>query len=219
MTVWVQVETPVGTRAEVTDRIVQRLETEMGEIDGRVDYESVVATTGSKIADFGSQTGTQYATVAVSFVDFELREHDTNETLETMRSLIGGDVAGADITVAKPSRDRPPDVRSTSRSSERTSRRSRRSAIGWSISCRTPTYRRSWRGWRAIWTTLAPSCALTWIARRRPSSASRLSTSAIRCEARSTAPKPRNSGTAKKSTTSSCDWRSSTVRTCPCWPN
>ena len=105
--IWVQVETPVGTRAEVTDRIVQRLETEMGEIDGRVDYESVVATTGSKIADFGSQTGTQYATVAVSFVDFELREHDTNETLETMRSLIGGDVAGAAITVAKPSMGPP----------------------------------------------------------------------------------------------------------------
>lgn len=100
--IWVQVETPVGTRAEVTDAIVQRLETELGGIDGRVDYESIVATTGSKIADFGSQTGSQYATVAVSFVDFELREHDTNETLEVMRSAIGGDVAGATITVDKP---------------------------------------------------------------------------------------------------------------------
>jgi multidrug efflux pump len=105
--IWVQVETPVGTRAEVTDRIVQRLETEMGAIDGRVDYESVVATTGSKIADFGSQTGSQYATVAVSFVDFERREHDTNETLEAMRSLIGGDVAGATITVDKPNMGPP----------------------------------------------------------------------------------------------------------------
>jgi multidrug efflux pump len=105
--IWVQVETPVGTRAEVTDAIVQRIETELGAIDGRVDYESVVATTGSKIADFGSQTGSQYATVAVSFVDFELRERDTNETLEVMRSAIGGEVAGATITVDKPNMGPP----------------------------------------------------------------------------------------------------------------
>jgi multidrug efflux pump subunit AcrB len=105
--IWVQVETPVGTRAEVTDEIVARIEEELGGIEGRVDYESVVATTGSKIADFGSQTGSQYATVAVSFVDFELREHDTNETLEVMRSAIGGDVAGATISVDKPNMGPP----------------------------------------------------------------------------------------------------------------
>jgi multidrug efflux pump subunit AcrB len=105
--IWVQIETPVGTRAEVTDEIVRRLETELAGIEGRVDYQSVVATTGSKIADFGSQTGSQYATVAVSFVDFELREHDTNETLEVMRSAIGGDVAGATITVARPNMGPP----------------------------------------------------------------------------------------------------------------
>jgi len=99
--IWVQVETPAGTRAEVTDAIVQRIETELGEVAGRVDYESVVATTGSKIADLGSQAGSQYATVAISFVDFELRERDTNETLEIMRSAIGGEVAGATITVDK----------------------------------------------------------------------------------------------------------------------
>jgi len=105
--IWVQVETPVGTRAEVTDEIVQRLEGELQGIEGRADYESVVATTGSKIAEFGSQTGTQYATVAVSFVDFELREHDTNATLEVMRTAIGGDVAGAKITVSKPNMGPP----------------------------------------------------------------------------------------------------------------
>ncbi|MBT8479518.1 MAG: efflux RND transporter permease subunit, partial [Gemmatimonadetes bacterium] len=105
--IWVQVETPVGTRAEVTDAIVKRLEGELGGVDGSVDYESVVATTGSKIADFGSQTGSQYATVALSFVDFELREHDTNETLEVMRSAIGGDIAGATITVDKPNMGPP----------------------------------------------------------------------------------------------------------------
>ena len=105
--IWVQVETPVGTRAEVTDAIVRRLEAELGGIDGRVDYESVVSTTGSKIADFGSQTGSQYATVAVSFRDFELRQHDTNETLEVMRSAVGGDIAGATITVDKPNMGPP----------------------------------------------------------------------------------------------------------------
>jgi multidrug efflux pump len=105
--IWVQVETPVGTRAEITDEIARRLETELGRIDGRVDYESVVSTTGSKIADLGSQTGSQYATVAVSFRDFELRERDTNETLEVMRSAIGRDIAGATITVDKPNMGPP----------------------------------------------------------------------------------------------------------------
>ncbi len=105
--IWVQVETPVGTRAAVTDEIVQRLEAELGGIEGREDYESVVATTGSKIADFGSQTGSQFATVAVSFVDYELRAHDTNETLEVMRSAIGEDVAGATISVDKPNMGPP----------------------------------------------------------------------------------------------------------------
>lgn len=105
--IWVQVETPTGTRAEVTDDIVQRIEEELAGIEGRADYESVVATTGSKIADFGSQTGTQYATVAVSFLDFEEREHDTRETLEAMRNTIGGDVAGAAITVDRPNMGPP----------------------------------------------------------------------------------------------------------------
>ncbi len=105
--IWVQVETPVGTRAEVTDGVVQRLEGELQRIEGQRDYESVVATTGSKIADFGSQTGTQYATVAISFVDYELRGHDTRETLETMRSAIGENVAGATITVDRPNMGPP----------------------------------------------------------------------------------------------------------------
>jgi multidrug efflux pump len=105
--IWVQVETPVGTRAEVTDGIVQRIERELETIPGREDYESVVATTGSKIADFGSQTGSQYATVTVSFVDFELREHDTRETLEAMRSAIGEDIAGATISVDRPNMGPP----------------------------------------------------------------------------------------------------------------
>ncbi len=46
-----------------------RLEQELQGIEGRADYESIVATTGSKIADMGSQLGSQYATVAISFVD------------------------------------------------------------------------------------------------------------------------------------------------------
>jgi len=105
--IWVQLETPVGTRADVTDRIVERIERQLAGISGREDFESVVATTGSKIADFGSQTGSQYATVTVSFVDYELRSHDTRETLEAMRSAIGEDVAGATISVDKPNMGPP----------------------------------------------------------------------------------------------------------------
>jgi len=45
--------------------------------------------------------------VAISFVDFEVREHDTRETLEVMRSAVGDDVAGATISVDKPNMGPP----------------------------------------------------------------------------------------------------------------
>jgi multidrug efflux pump len=106
-TVWVQIETPTGTRAEVTDEVTQRVERELAELDEAVDYESVVATTGQKVGGFGNESGTQYATVAVSLVDFKDREFDSFETLEHMRSSIGNRIAGADITVDKPQEGPP----------------------------------------------------------------------------------------------------------------
>jgi len=106
-TVWVQIETPTGTRAEVTDKVTQRVERELSELDESVDYESVVATTGQRVGGFGNESGTQYATVAVSLVDYKDRRFDSFDTLEHMRSSIGNDIAGAEITVDKPQEGPP----------------------------------------------------------------------------------------------------------------
>jgi multidrug efflux pump subunit AcrB len=100
--IWVQVETPTGTRAGVTDEYTKRIEADLQAYEGRGDYESVVATTGQKISTFGNQQGEQYATIAVSLVDFEDREFDAFRTLEWMRDNVGTDLAGATIKVDKP---------------------------------------------------------------------------------------------------------------------
>jgi multidrug efflux pump subunit AcrB len=107
-TVYVQIEAPTGTRAEVTNAIALRVQRELENFPGSEDFESVVATVGSNSGDwiFGG-SGTHLATIAVSFVDYEYREHDVFETLERMRGSIGQDIAGADITVERPQEGPP----------------------------------------------------------------------------------------------------------------
>jgi len=100
--IWVQVETPTGTRADATDRFTSRIEEDLGQFEGRGDFESVVATTGQKIGTFGSEQGEQYATIAVSMIDYEDREVDAFRTLEWMRDNVGSDLAGATIRVDQP---------------------------------------------------------------------------------------------------------------------
>jgi multidrug efflux pump subunit AcrB len=106
-TVWVQIETPTGTRAEVTDEITRRIEFELAALDESADYESVVATTGQRVGGFGNETGSQFATVAVALVDYKDRHFDSFGTLEHMRSSIGGEIAGAEITVDRPQEGPP----------------------------------------------------------------------------------------------------------------
>ncbi|MDT8436794.1 MAG: efflux RND transporter permease subunit, partial [Gemmatimonadota bacterium] len=106
-TVWVQVETPTGTRAEVTDDVTRRVEADLDALAQRVDYESVVATTGQKVGGFGNETGTHLATVAVDLADYEDRRYDSFETLETMRATVGSQIAGAEISVEKPQEGPP----------------------------------------------------------------------------------------------------------------
>jgi multidrug efflux pump subunit AcrB len=106
--VYIQIEAPTGTRADVTNEIALQVERELEGFPGSEDFESVVATVGSNSGDwiFGG-SGTHLATIAVSFVDYEYREHDVFETLEEMRRSIGNDIAGADITVEKPQQGPP----------------------------------------------------------------------------------------------------------------
>jgi multidrug efflux pump len=107
-TVWVQVEAPTGTRADVTDGIVRRIEGELGELPAREDFESVVATAGSSTGDWiVGGSGTHMGTVAVNFVDFEERQQGSFETLEEMRNTIGSGIAGADIVVERPQQGPP----------------------------------------------------------------------------------------------------------------
>jgi len=101
----IDVETPVGTRAEATDDIVRRIERELEEIGGRADWESVVAVTGSGGGGGnpmgGGPSGPEGGRISVSLVDFQEREHDAFATLAQMQASIGRDIAGAEITVDK----------------------------------------------------------------------------------------------------------------------
>jgi multidrug efflux pump subunit AcrB len=104
----VQIEAPTGTRADVTNAIALQIERELEGFPGNEDFESVVTTVGSNSGDwiFGG-SGTHLATIAISFVGFEYRQHDVFETLEGMRASIGQNIAGADITVEKPQEGPP----------------------------------------------------------------------------------------------------------------
>jgi multidrug efflux pump subunit AcrB len=101
-TVYIQVEAPVATRIEETDRIVGTIEEQLADVDGRGDFESVVSTVGTRVTAFEGGSGTHLATVAVSFVDYEDREQDTFVTLDKIRRRAGRGLAGADISVEMP---------------------------------------------------------------------------------------------------------------------
>jgi len=107
----VDVETPVGTRAAVTDSIVKRIEEELNSIGGQGDWESVVAITGSGGQGGnpmgGGPTGPEGGRLSISLVDFQDRERDAFETLAEMQATIGTQIAGAKISVDKV-QDGPP---------------------------------------------------------------------------------------------------------------
>jgi multidrug efflux pump subunit AcrB len=106
---WVDVEGPVGQRAEVTDRIASILEQEVQHFDGMADVESVVTTVGSGGGSFIEQGpgGPEAGRVTMSFIDFQDRSHDAFETLAQMQGVVGKDLAGVDVTVDKMSEGAP----------------------------------------------------------------------------------------------------------------
>ena len=103
--IMVNVEAPIGTRATFTDTIMQRLERQLGGIDGRQDWESVVSAVGGggggNFMDQGP-AGPEDGRIMVSLVDFQDRQRDAFATLSEMQAKIGNDVAGATVTVDKP---------------------------------------------------------------------------------------------------------------------
>ena len=110
---FVDIEAPVGTRAESTDALTRRIEQELQSITGvDADVESIVATTGSGGAGAGNPmgggaSGPNAARVTLSFVDFEERAHDGFEMLAEMQQKLGSDLAGAEFSVDKPDEGAP----------------------------------------------------------------------------------------------------------------
>ncbi len=104
--VWVDVEAPVGTRAEFTDDVVRRIEEEVNRFGGvERDAKSVVATVGGSGGggNFmgGGPSGPDQGRVTISFVDFQDRWQDSRKTLEQMQGAVGTEIAGAEISVEK----------------------------------------------------------------------------------------------------------------------
>src|SRR5690606_17928010 len=103
----VDVEAPIGTRAEVTDAIVSDLERMLPEYEGRQDWESAVAVSGSSGGGGGNfmaggPAGPEGGRITLSLVDFQGRQHDAFGVLADMQASLGRGMAGAKITVDKP---------------------------------------------------------------------------------------------------------------------
>ena len=92
--VQINVEAPLGTRVEQTDRLVRGVEAQLASLEGLGDVESVVATVGGGGGHLGS--------VTVSFVDYEDRAGDVFATIQAIRANAGTDVAGAVVAVEEP---------------------------------------------------------------------------------------------------------------------
>ncbi len=111
--IMVDIEAPVGTRPEVTDNFVQRIERELEDIGGRADWESTVAIAGSAGGGGGGNpmgggpSGPESGRVTVSLVDFQDRERDAFETLAEMQATLGAGMAGATVSVDKPEEGPP----------------------------------------------------------------------------------------------------------------
>ena len=102
--IWVDVEAPVGTRAQFTNRVAKDMEKEVRDFQGFADVESVVATVGGGGGGNlmgGGPSGPETGRVTISFVDYQERRYDVFNTLAEMQDEVGEDVAGAEITVDK----------------------------------------------------------------------------------------------------------------------
>ena len=101
-TAFLQIEAPLGTRVETTDRVTSQVEQGvLGNVDD-YDLESIVATVGQSASGGfgGGGVGTHLATVTVNFVDFQDRIGDADEMIEQVRQQMEHQVAGAEVSVS-----------------------------------------------------------------------------------------------------------------------
>ena len=110
--VLVEVDAPVGTNAQFTNSVAERIESRLPKYEGvAADQQSVVTTVGSSGGGgnfmMGGPSAANAARVTISMKDYEDRTHDTFETMSRMEADIAQGIAGADVTVTKP-QDGPP---------------------------------------------------------------------------------------------------------------
>ena len=108
--VYVQIETPVGSDVEFTRSVVDKVAERVKNIPQASDINTILSVSGAAISSDpagGGGNSTHKGTVAINFVDYELREGDIFEAMEYMRNDLNGVIAGAKITVEKP-QDGPP---------------------------------------------------------------------------------------------------------------
>lgn len=106
--VYVSVEAPVGTAADVTDRYARRLKEEVEGLEGVADAETIVTTVGSTggggggpMGGGGGPSGPEAGRITLSMVDYQERRFDIFETLSDMQARIGRNLAGAEVRVDK----------------------------------------------------------------------------------------------------------------------
>ena len=102
--IWIDVDAPVGTRADITDGYARRLKGELGAIAGVEDAESIVTTVGSgggggNPMEGGGPGGPESGRITLSLLDFQDQTHDPFKTLADLQASIGQDLAGADVKV------------------------------------------------------------------------------------------------------------------------
>ena len=108
--VYVQIETPVGSDVEFTRSVVDKVAERVKNIPQASDINTILAVSGAVISSDpagGGGNSTHKGTVAINFVDYELREGDIFEAMEYIRNDLSGVIAGANITIEKP-QDGPP---------------------------------------------------------------------------------------------------------------
>ena len=96
------IDLPVGSRAEATDAIARRLESEILVVPGISDAKSVVATVGGGGGSAmmgGGASGPDAGRLTVSMVEFADQEYDAFDLLAALHTSLGTDIAGAEITV------------------------------------------------------------------------------------------------------------------------
>ena len=106
--VWVDIETPVGTRVEFIDGIARKLEERVRRVEGYDDAESAVTTVGGggNVLMGGAQ-GANSGRLVVSLAEYQERRFDSSLTLVRMQKVVGRRIAGAEISVEKPQEGPP----------------------------------------------------------------------------------------------------------------